>query len=421
MLDSVKIQRRQSEIRQSLAELVGKDSPTEDETRSMDALDKEYRTNETRYRAALVAEDSERREAKGELEERGGKAWAELVAGFELRQVALALDEGRPLDGHTAEVVSELRSTGGYRGVPIPLEALEQRAGETVASGTPNPIATKPIIDRLFPSSVTAGMGGQLIQIDSGAAEWPVVTSSVTAGWAATETGAVAGPTTYTTTDKALAPNSTLGIQLKVTRKSLKQSGDALEAAIRRDMSGAMQVALDKAAFLGSGSGGEPLGLIPGVSAYGITAAAIDEPATWGAFRWAVTGFMNSNAATGPGAIKALIRPELWAFLDGELVVGTATSEWDRLLKNIPAGNILTTTNALAAPTGSPVACTALLATSAGGVPPFFLGLWGGIDLIRDPYSDAASGGLRLTGLLTADITVARGAQTEILTGLELA
>ena len=55
MLDSVKIQRRQSEIRQQLAELVGKETPTEDETRSMGDLDQEYRTNETRYRAALVA------------------------------------------------------------------------------------------------------------------------------------------------------------------------------------------------------------------------------------------------------------------------------------------------------------------------------------------------------------------------------
>ncbi len=43
MLDSVKIARRQSEIRQALAELVGKDKPTEDETRSMSDMDQEYR------------------------------------------------------------------------------------------------------------------------------------------------------------------------------------------------------------------------------------------------------------------------------------------------------------------------------------------------------------------------------------------
>src|SRR3546814_3376664 len=37
------------------------DKPTEDETRSMETLDAEYRQNEVRYRAALIAEDTERR------------------------------------------------------------------------------------------------------------------------------------------------------------------------------------------------------------------------------------------------------------------------------------------------------------------------------------------------------------------------
>ena len=44
---------------------------------------------------------------------------------------------------------------------------------------------------------------------------------------------------------------------------------------------------------------------------------------------------------------------------------------------------------------------------------------WGAMDLIRDPYSDAQSGGLRLTALLTADVTVARPAQLEVLTGIQ--
>jgi hypothetical protein len=42
------------------------------------------------------------------------------------------------------------------------------------------------------------------------------------------------------------------------------------------------------------------------------------------------------------------------------------------------------------------------------------------VDLIRDPYSDAASGGLRLTALTTVDVTVARPAQLQLITGLEL-
>jgi hypothetical protein len=91
----------------------------------------------TRYRAALVAEDGERRQAGRDLETRSEREFADLVAGYELRQVVLHLDEGRALAGRTAEMVTELRNAGGYRGVPVPLLALERR--NTVASGGPDP------------------------------------------------------------------------------------------------------------------------------------------------------------------------------------------------------------------------------------------------------------------------------------------
>lgn len=420
MLKSVEISRRQSEIRQQLSTLVAKEAPTEDETRQLADLDNEYRSNETRYRAALIVEDQERREAGEELETRSDKEQAELMARFEMRQVALALDEGRALDGPTAEIVQEMRSQGGYRGIPVPWQALELRAGETIASGVIDPIQTRPIIDRLFPDMAAARMGAQMIAIDSGAIEWPVVTSSVAAGWADGETANVAGPTAFATTDRPLKPEHNLGIQMRITRKSLKQSGDALEQAVRRDMNSAIAVKLDAAIFLGTGANGQPLGVITGQSTYGITATDAAALASWAAFRAAVVRFMTANAAGSPGAVKALIRPELWSLLDETLIEGTAVSEWDRLLKNIPAGNIAMTTNALATPSGDPLETQALLTTAAGGVAPIFVGIWGGVDLIRDPYTDAQSGGLRLTALTTVDVTVARPAQLELITGLEL-
>lgn len=419
MLESVKIARRQSEIRQNLSELVAKPTPSEDETRSMETLDVEYRSNETRYRAALIAEDTERREAGEELETRSDREYSELIAGFEMRQVVLALDEGRALDGRTAEVVHELRSQGGYRGVPVPLQALEVRAGETVASGTPDPIQSRPIIDRLFPSSVAAQMGAQMIAIGTGAAEYPVTSSSVTAGWADGETANVAGPTVYATTDKALKPEHNLGIHMRVTRKAMLQSGEALEQAIRRDMAGTMGAELDKAIFLGTGANGQPLGVIPGVATYGITSTDAAALASWGALRAAVVRFMTANAAAGPNAVRALIRPELWSYLDGvEAFASTGVTEYDRASAQL--GSIVQTTNALAAPSGTPLATQVLLTTNAGGVAPVFVGMWGAVDMIRDPYSDAQSGGLRITGLTTADVTVARGSQLELVTGLDL-
>jgi len=115
-----------------------------------------------------------------------------------------------------------------------------------------------------------------------------------------------------------------------------------------------------------------------------------------------------------------MIRPELWDYLDG-LMIGTGgfRFEFDRLTESL--GGVAMTSNALAAPAGTPLVTTALLTTAAGGVAPIFVGAWGAVDLIRDPFSDAQSGGLRITALSTMDLTVARPAQLEILTGLQLA
>lgn len=415
MLDSVKIARRQSEIRQQLSAIVGKADPTEDETRSMERMDAEYRQNETRYRAALVAEDGERREAGAELESRSGKEMADLMAGFEVRQVALHLDEGRALDGKTAEVVQELRSRGGYRGIPVPYAALEQRA-EVITMPTR---INSTFIDRLFPGSVAARMGVQAINIGVGATAYPVSTSDVTAGWATTAGGDVPGPLGYSAVAKELYPFQHLGVGVKISRNALKSEGEALEQAVRRDLLSAIEAKLDQAIFLGTGIDGQPKGLITCAVDHEIDVVAVNAAASWSVFRNAVVRFMTRNAANSPGAVNVLIRPEVWSKLDDTLISGTAVSQWDRMTGNIPASNIVLTSNGLAAPAGSPLASTALLTTSAGGVAPAFLGLWGAVDLIRDPYTEALSGALRLTGLTTADIVTARPAQLEVLTGIQ--
>ena len=417
MLNSSKIARRQSEIRQSLAEMVGKDELTDDETRSMEGLDTEYRQNEAKYRAALIAEDDERRDAGAELESREAGEWSKLVSNFELRQAALHLDEGRPLDGATAEVVQELRSHGGYRGVPIPFDALEQRAGETTASGVPDPVTTKPIIDRLFPQSVAGAMGAQMVNIASGQVEYPVSTSTVAAGWAGSETGNVPGPQRYTTVDRPLKPEHTLGVQMSITRRAMKQAA-GIEEAVRRDLRAAIQTEMDKAVFLGSGVDGEPLGVIAGASTYGIAETPVDAAASYAAFRSAITQFMLANAAAGPNAVRVLLRPEIWDAMDDVIFdAGSGVTEYDRLAAKV--NSVTQSSNALAAPAGDPAGSISLLTTSAGGVAPIFAATWGAVDLIRDPYTDAASGGVRLTGLVTMDVTISRAEQLRVLTGLQ--
>lgn len=408
MLDSVKIARRQSEIRQQLASLVGKETPTEDETRQMESLDGEYRTNETRYRAALTAEDTERREAGADLETRSDRQFAELVGRFELRQVALSLDEGRALSGATAEVVSEMRNAGGYRGCPVPFAALETRAGETIAEDQVNPRAIRPTIDRLFPQSVAARLGIERIAIERGELAFPVATSGAVFGWQTTELGNVGGPNPFETAERSLAPDHTGGAQMVISRKALKQAGEGLEGAIRRDLNAVIGGELDRVVINGTGSNGQPLGIVTGAATYGIASTPVGAEASWGAFRAEVVAFMEANAITSPSQVNLGFPPAIWADLDDALITGTAVSQWNRLTAQVgePAiSNVIP-------------AATAILTATVQGIAPGYIGVYGGVDLIRDPYTKAASGQLVLTALVTADFTVPRGAQTRIITGL---
>ena len=401
MLDSVKIQRRQSEIRQSLAELVGKETPTEDETRQMGELDTEYRQNETRYRAALIAEDEERREAGADLETREGKQWADLVGAFEVRQIVAALDHGHQMTAQTAEVVAEMRAQGQYQGIPMPLEALEQR--NTVSGDLVDPKATRPIFDRLFPASVAARLGVNSINIPFGSVEYPVATQGAVAGWAATEDGDVPNPTAFQTAEAVLSPDHTLGAHMRISRKAVKQTG-GLEEAIRRDMSAAIGAELDRAIMIGSGASGQPEGLVELATNTG------DWAATWTAIKAEVVEFMDANAISDPAAVRMAITPAMWSALDEAIWdSGSGITEWDRLTRQI---------SAIARATQLPED-TAIMAVTAGGLSPAYLGLWGGVDVIRDPFSDAQSGGLRLTGLLTTDLVVPRQAQLRVLTPAE--
>jgi HK97 family phage major capsid protein len=329
MLESKKLELRRSEIRQELATLAAKPEPSEDEIRSMETLDKEYRTAETRYRAALVSEDEERREAGGELETREGKQWSEMLAGFEVRQLVAALDHGHQITGQTAEIVAEMRSQGQYQGIPMPIEALEQR--NTASTGVVDPKATRPIFDRLFPASVAARLGVNSISIPQGSVEFPVATQGAVAGWAATEGGNVPNATAFQTAETMLAPDHTLGAHMRISRKAVKQTA-GLEQAIRRDMSAAIGAELDRAILVGSGAAGEPAGLVDQATGSGVWAA------TWAAVRAEVVEFMEANAISDPGQVRMAITPAMWSALDDAIFdAGSGITEWQRLTGGVGA------------------------------------------------------------------------------------
>ena len=326
-------------------------------------------------------------------------------------------EHGGRLTGPTAELVEEMRGQGNFEGVPIPYEALaaeiETRA-DTVSGGTPDPVQTMPIIDRIFASSVASQFGIRSVNIPFGAREWPVATSGATFGHAATEGADLPAATVFATNDVVLNPDQTAGARIDVTRAAMKQSGPGLEQAIRRDMRKVIAEGLDNVIFQGDGTGGAVTGLL---NVGGITSTAIAAAATYAAFLTEATAFMVANAISNPNQVRMVMRPELFEGMDTTLITNTAVSEWDRLSRRF-ASPILSS-NALPAPAGSPAESDALLSVNVDGVAPAWLGLYGAVDLIRDVFTKAASGTVSLTALITYDLAVSRAIQIRKLTGLQ--
>jgi hypothetical protein len=251
-------------------------------------------------------------------------------------------------------------------------------------------------------------LGVQRIGIAQGSLAFPVATSGAIFGWQTGELTDVGAQKKYATTERSLSPDHTGGAQMLISRKAMKQSGEGLDAAIRRDLNAVIGAELDRVVINGSGSTGEPLGFIPGAATYGIESSAVGAVASWAAFRAEIVAFMEANAITSASQVNLAFDPAIWADLDDALISGTAVSEWDRLTKHVGTPAI---SNVIPA-------ASAIMTANVQGIAPGYLGIYGGVDLIRDPYTKAGSGSLVLTGLVTADFTVPRGLQTRILTGL---
>lgn len=417
MLRSQTLNLRQSEIRSRLAEIQSSEELDDEQRGQMDELTTEYRRNESELRAALISEEAQRQ--ADAPEDSQARERRNLLDHFEIRQAIGVLTERTArLSGPTAELVEEMRGADGakYEGIPLPFEALLESRADTVSSATPTPEMTAPVIDRIFSDSVAQRMGVRSVNIPFGDRVFPIASQGAVFNWVASEGADLAAAVAYETGDTTLSPDHTGGTRIDVTRVAMKQSGPNLEAAIRRDMRASIQQGLDQAVFLGSGASGQPTGIIINGST---PTTAVDATADYAAFRAAAVQFMVDNIVGGFDGIRILTRPEILNIMDDAVLTGTAETEWDRFLRRF--SNPVLSSNAVAAPAGSPSAVSALLTTTYAGVPPAWLGLWGGVDLITDPYSGAPSGTLRLTALLTVDVALSRPIQTRLLTGLELA
>lgn len=426
MTTSQQLMIRLSEIREKLNQVNDLENPTEEQRAERDRLTAEYPEIEKRFRAAVIVEskETEQRDAGNET----GGAGRETGEGAELRRLQRTARLGRyleaavggvALDGAESELLDalEVRNHHGVvaGAVQIPWTLLAEPEPEARAATTSaaydGPTRSMPILDRLFGKSILGDLGVMLQSVPAGMSEWPLVTAGATPAQAAESAAAPSQALRLAPT--GLRPLRLAGRMGCTVEASATIPG--LEAAMRKDLRAAVEARMSELVLTGDGSGANPTGFYNKI-------AAPDDPGAVAEF--AEFAGMAAQAIDG-----------LHAYREGEVAVTTAVDVYQSMaaaylnpgveaaveVLERRARNVTATSFAPAAVGGISKA-TILHAGAGGAGRGDSLGaMWPTMQVIRDPYTDAASGTTWLTWTVLWNVAVAHRAGAYKRIALKLA
>ncbi len=412
-----------SEHRSTLAEAVktinaaaeaGNDPP-EDRVAEADKLTRDIRGLEVRYRAALLAEEEEdRKAADGDPNAEGNKLrqleTRASVAAFMAEAVT-----GKDVAGAEAEYRAELMGDAAAAGyLPIRLlmtDEVRHLSGQPVEHRAVTPVAADAIglgsqadiLPRIFQRSVAGALGVAMPSVPMGVRTWPTMTSGTSAtmqepsGEQAAEAGAFTG--------RELGPKRLTGsYEFRVEDMQLLRG---LEDTLRRDLRMVISDQMDFQIIQGDAAGASVAGFMSGVAHTGIA-----DPAAPGAgafdyddFRAAFTAGVDGFYSYALGDIRAVIGPGTYGRCetryranntdDTVYAVMARQAGGLRVARRMPASDAGKVEDAIFSRAAFP-------GTTA--VAP----VWEAVQLIRDPYTKAQSGEVRITMLMLWNFAVIR-------------
>ena len=246
-------------------------------------------------------------------------------------------------------------------------------------------------IDVLRNASSVMQAGARMLGGLSGDVKIPKKTAAAAAAWIATEGGA-SSESEMTVGSVSLTPK-TLGAFTDVTRQLLIQSSLDVEALIRDDLASAIALTIDLGALSGSGSSGQP------------------------------TGIKNTS---GINTVDFGTAPDLVPTFAQVVAMETAVAEDNALMGNLayimPAamvGALKTTEKAsntaqfVVEPGGTVNGYRAIVSNQCASGDAYFgnfadllVGMFGGLDIVVDPYTASTSGTVRVVALQSCDVAV---------------
>ena len=222
----------------------------------------------------------------------------------------------------------------------------------------------------------------------SGDVKIPKKTAAATAAFISSEGGA-AGESEMTIGSVTMSPK-TLGAFTDVTRQLMIQSSLDVENLIRSDLAGSMAIAIDNAALEGSGSSGNPTGI---TNTTGINTVSLSSAA---APTFAEMVSMESAVAVDNALLGGLVY----------IVHPTNAGTLKTTTKDSGSGQFVYQNGEI---NGYPVVVSSQLTANNyvfGNMQDLLVGMFSGLDIVVDPYSNSTSGTVRVVALQSLDVNV---------------
>jgi len=396
----LKLARRISEVREEINKLGATEKRTEEQNKTLAEKRAESVKLEAEYRAALEAEEKRQEEMESDtrLVELRDKVKAS-------EYVFRALDD-QALTGAEAELNKEL----GLGNNQMPYAALldpEEEKRQDVATSVDDDVfqrVRQPIMTRLFAGTEAASVGVEFPTAPRGIPSYPTLTGGVDGETVAEGAAIDAEAATFSvqTIDLTRA-----GARYKIRVEDIARMGE-LESTLRADMRSALAILLDNQVMVGDGTAPNVTGLLN--SAH-VTAAPADPSSNSDLddFDTALAGLLNFTNAPARADVRLLIGLATYQFLLTSRHDNTARTFLE-LLESAGYGSIRPSRH-IGVPTGANRIQLAygFQRRNYRAVAP----IWEGLELIRDPYTSAASGEINITAYMLFGFDVLRGsAQT---------
>lgn len=311
-------------------------------------------------------------------------------------------------DGFEREVSEELAKRYGKepRGFYVPQSIFKRdlTVGTNTAGGflKPTDHLGGEFIDALRANLVTSSLGARMMQGLSGDVAIPALNAKTAVGFVA-ENNAPGSEGAPTFRQVTMSPK-TLVQYVDISRKLSMQSDPSVEQVIRDDMTRQFAAKIDEVAIEGGGSN-EPTGI---TQTSGIGSVAIGT--NGGAVTYAALVDLEKEVAIDNALGGSL------AYLTNPKVVGEMR-QISRQASGVEGNFILNDTNTLL---GYPVASTTLVpsdltkgtssgvcsAVIFGNFNDLMIGMFGGLDVLVDPYTGSSTGATRIAMYQDVDVAV---------------